>query len=762
MNINELIEKAKQFSITEEYIKKGEEDRLRFINKFPLETIKNMTIEQYSVNSKQYPNNYKDTFIYLLEFGKILAGIGGGNASKFYIYMDANGDYCTGSGKNKKILEGEELEREFNTLRDKIYKAIILAKEDEIEEIIELNIPMWNMVLLKILCIYVPEKFFSAVSSGWLVPLGKDLELEDITPVNSENLVALNYYIFKKLREYDTFKDWNYTMLGEFITSLYYKSPIPDTKYWAAGYYYQDEGSKLEEFKSKNVFGIGFFREDLSDYIDDKEALENLLEEKNVESAGRKAIRNFLQIKEGDYVALKSSFTKGPNGKISVMKVSAIGIVKQSPIDGYVFDEDLGHTLPVDWINVNVVEYEGINYMQTLTQIKNKDAINIIFKNINKEEVKKIVKEDIVEEEKFDKNIILYGPPGTGKTYNVVNKALEIIDKNLYKDLINSDDEKDREKTIDEFNKLIETGQIAFSTFHQSYGYEEFIEGLKSDGNGNFVCEDGILKEIAFKASYAGLKKEEKSNINKDLSIDELKKQRKDIVLKNLRNKNSFNFNKADKYVLIIDEINRGNISKVFGELLTLLEEDKRITKNNQVILKLTYTKEEFSLPPNLYIIGTMNTADRSIALMDIALRRRFNFIEMMPDESLLDTIDDIDMEKMLGIINKRIEFLYDRDHMIGHAYLKNVKSVEDISTVFKNKIIPLLQEYFYDDWEKIGLILGGIGKSEEDEYIIYREEIRAENLFKSRDFSYGFNSKTKYHIKPSIGAGELKNIYEG
>ena len=127
MNINDLIEKAKQFSITEEKIKKDEEDRLRFINKFPLEMIKDMTLEQYSVNSKQYPNKYKDTFIYLLEFGKILAGIGGGNASKFYIYMDANGDYCTGSGKNKKILEGEELEREFNTLRDKIYKESLTS-----------------------------------------------------------------------------------------------------------------------------------------------------------------------------------------------------------------------------------------------------------------------------------------------------------------------------------------------------------------------------------------------------------------------------------------------------------------------------------------------------------------------------------------------------------------------------------------------------------------------------------------------------------
>jgi 5-methylcytosine-specific restriction protein B len=228
------------------------------------------------------------------------------------------------------------------------------------------------------------------------------------------------------------------------------------------------------------------------------------------------------------------------------------------------------------------------------------------------------------------------------------------------------------------------------------------------------------------------------------------------------RNKDSFNFDFADRYVLIIDEINRGNISKIFGELITLLEEDKRIGQNSQIITKLPYTKEEFSLPSNLFIIGTMNTADRSIALMDIALRRRFAFEEMMPKEELLEPIETVDLAQMLELINKRIEFLYDRDHTIGHAYLMKCKTIKEVSEVFKKKIIPLLQEYFYDDFEKIGLVLGGIGKSEDDEFIIYKKEVNAENLFRSREAASRYGSKTTYFIKEKIDTQELINIYEG
>lgn len=358
-------------------------------------------------------------------------------------------------------------------------------------------------------------------------------------------------------------------------------------------------------------------------------------------------------------------------------------------------------------------------------------------------------------------NTIIYGPPGTGKTYSIAKEIIRIIDYLWYKENIDS---IDQDELNDFMEKNISDDKVRICTFHQSYGYEDFIEGLKSDGSGNFKPEDGLLKEIAIDALYEGLKFEKKLDLEIDkesLDKSKIKELKKKIVLENIHYRSSFDFDNASNYVLVIDEINRGNIAKIFGELITLLEDDKRLTEDNQIIMKLPYSKEYFCLPPNLYIVGTMNTADKSIALMDIALRRRFKFKEMMPNPKLLKNVNNIDLEKMLDIINKRIEFLYDRDYMIGHAYLINVKNLEDIVDVFKNKMIPLLQEYFYDDWEKIGLILGGIGKNKDDKYIVYKQDIRPSDLFKDNNTINKYTTKTKYYIKDKISIEELRNIYE-
>ena len=304
----------------------------------------------------------------------------------------------------------------------------------------------------------------------------------------------------------------------------------------------------------------------------------------------------------------------------------------------------------------------------------------------------------------FAKNSILYGPPGTGKTYYTAYFSVAICDGTTIAKL----EEKPYGEVLERFNTLKKEGRIAFTTFHQSYGYEEFIEGIRPVMAGE----------------------EEKKSIEYEIVPGVFKKFCDEASLVD------------DKpYVFIIDEINRGNISKIFGELITLIEETKRKGETEGLSAFLPYSQEEFGVPNNVYILGTMNTADRSIALMDTALRRRFNFIEMMPDCRTVEDVvirqdgKEVNIGNVLDIINRRIEFLFDREHTIGHAFFTSLKngdsnSIERLADIFKNSIIPLLQEYFYDDYEKIRLVLGDNHKKDEQFQFIKKIDIAPKKLF--------------------------------
>ena len=300
------------------------------------------------------------------------------------------------------------------------------------------------------------------------------------------------------------------------------------------------------------------------------------------------------------------------------------------------------------------------------------------------------------------KNRILYGPPGTGKTYITATYAVLICGWYTLDTLKNMN----HSKIMEIYHELEQEGRIGFTTFHQSYGYEDFIEGIRP-----------VLDKE--KTDAQNQSEEQKSEKSRNLEYTMEAGVFKAFCEKAEKSKKP--------YVFIIDEINRGNISRIFGELITLIEESKRKGEADERSVILPYSGLPFSVPSNVYIIGTMNTADRSIALLDTALRRRFSFVEMMPDTEVLkdikievpempDTVDKkagkstIDIQKLLEIINQRIEVLYDREHTIGHAYfcgLKKTATLDGLKNVFKKSVLPLLQEYFFDDYEKIAMVLG-------------------------------------------------------
>lgn len=239
------------------------------------------------------------------------------------------------------------------------------------------------------------------------------------------------------------------------------------------------------------------------------------------------------------------------------------------------------------------------------------------------------------------------------------------------------------------------------------------------------------------------LKNEYKRDSELDLSDD--------IIFENLKIKDYIE-KKGKPYVLIIDEINRGNVSQIFGELITLIEEDKRLGNKEALTVKLPYSGKDFGVPGNLYIIGTMNTADRSVEALDTALRRRFEFKEMMPNSDLVKGVNipvassTFNLKKIMDTINDRIRVLKDREHQIGHSYFMKCKTEEDLKNVFKNNIVPLLQEYFYGNYAYIGLVLGN--------KFVQKDEAANNQKFATFDGKDSFenNTDTQYKLLDEEG----------
>jgi len=380
-------------------------------------------------------------------------------------------------------------------------------------------------------------------------------------------------------------------------------------------------------------------------------------------------------------------------------------------------------------------------------------------------------------------NKIFYGPAGTGKTRKAIEEAVKIVqadkgdldflefDTSVYQGIIECfkavsslpeldithkkllDDIHDLDKNVDTIIKhrgykgyledlenpknhilkyrlypLIET-----VTFHPSYSYQDFVEGITVETNNEtngieYTVKDGILKKICKRA------------------ID------------------NPNYN----YVLIIDEINRGDISSIFGELFTLLEDNKRKGKEEELSINLPYSKDEkgnpqkLSVPENLYILATMNTVDKSIALIDVALRRRFDFEECMPDTNLFESKEytDIDLSKLLTVINERITILKNENYQIGHSYFLNIKNFNELKVVMEKSIVPLLQEYFYDDWQSICAVLNQNYKKPKKGFLITKQSDK--NIFKE-EFTelIEYSNKKTFKINKDFTEQDIIDIYK-
>jgi 5-methylcytosine-specific restriction protein B len=547
------------------------------------------------------------------------------------------------------------------------------------------------------------------------------------------------------------------------------------SRFWAGGFQWGAE-SKLDDFTSNNYWQIGHSKDD-------------------PKAAAKKTWQRFALINVGDRFAIK-----GYGGR-NDLNIHYLGEVLSKSDDGIIRLSKIDRPL------YKGKAPSGPNWFDTLIPIDTEGAIDAIFRD-----------PPATLDPDAALNLILYGPPGTGKTYRVVERAVQIIDGSA------PADHKAHKTRYDELSR---DGRVGFITFHQSYSYEDFIEGIRpvltSDDEGvvpRYECRAGVFKRLATTALfdclerididvktppfetlwtalltkieeepdavYPGLtpktsyqfavtprgnidgmnkvsgktlscsrrvvekvfeakRDQDTVNVSEVMAVvargchaslvaavfKELKQldasdatprkatpmpltfsedEKADIVQRFLEVGHASGYRasitkKTKRYVLVIDEINRGNISKILGELITLVEADKRLTGENSLVVTLPYSGDRFAVPPNLFVLATMNTTDKSIALVDLALRRRFEFEELHVDLSVCHGLSD-EMRFALNELNRRIALRKDRDHQIGHAYFVNVSDGDSFNRIFRRQIVPLLQEYFFNDWEGLKFVL--------------------------------------------------------
>ncbi len=655
-----------------------------FKQEYSIENFKNMTLNDYVLGTDN-----KFSLCYKIEFGLYKfagPGIGGSTAYKYGIY------YSKDKEEYRSSEHGYESnpEEQFNKIKNDLIKVIESVKNaNSVEEIKDDYSSLKSMPLFinKIIYLYLPNKVLPFAGKTHIKEIAK---LFDINYNENDSSLKINFLINKFIRSIPELSHEDSCILGNAIWDFHLlKSPKIEkeieNKIWM--YAPGENASQWKNCLNNGIMVLGWDNlGDLRQYSSKAEIKEILSNDSNGSNMNN-ALANweFANVmKPGDIVFAK----KGVNVLIGK------GIVESN----YMYDEtkeSYKSCRKVKWIKndektlenntklaiktlTNITKYK--DYVKELESlyIDNKNELNALTDISTTYDKYDFLNEVFITEPQYDtivntllrkKNIILQGAPGVGKTF--------CAKKIIYSIMNEKDDSR-----------------IRVVQFHQSYSYEDFIQGYRPNGNGKFELKNGIFYELVMEA------------------IEEYQNAKK-------------NNTEPKKYAIIIDEINRGNLSKVFGELMMLIESDKRSEKWS---INLTYSDDEFYIPENLYIIGTMNTADRSLAMIDYALRRRFAFIDLEPafeNEKLKRYFiedENIDTEVTNRIIsnfkelNNYIKETLGKEFMVGHSYFINqqlgAEDYEDIyNDIIEYEIKPLLEEYYFDDKNKVNECLSKINK---------------------------------------------------
>ena len=621
--------------------------RENFLKFYPKEKWQSMTLEEFAIGSG------KQTACWWLEFNmQALGSIRGGSAQKFQIYLAKNGEYVY------DMDYFDSAQAAWETMRREIVEMLDLAGQSKYEELDRENQILYraNAFRMKLLFIYYPDRFLPIYSINHLYHFLKFFEVSS-SKWEKKSVVSANRTLGEFKNENPLFKDWDPIV---FMQMIYEHFP-PTRGYWkiAPG----PKASIWDECIENEYIAIGWDEVgDLSNYsslADLKKKVQMLFYRDSPQMAGRKAreLWNFYNLKPGDRVLANDGQTR----------IVGIGTVAEK---GYQFREDLiheyKHTVAVNWdkdFKPREIASQKDWFSSTVKSLSDRLFMELtsdkpVISNFTPQEESFFSRMEQLLDQKGQ--IILYGPPGTGKTY-------------LARKYIDWAQEKENLGLLEDTRKFkARRENVELVTFHPSFNYEDFMEGFKPSesekGQITFKLEQGIFRVLCNRAEA----------------------------------------DPKRPYFLIIDELNRGNVAKIFGELLTVIEKDKR-----GVPVRLPQSKEWFSISSNVYIIATMNTADRSIKLLDAALKRRFAFIEVLPDAGLLDVPvenTNITLADIMNGLNLKLREVVGRDKQIGHAYfMRNdapITTINDLKLIYRYEIIPLIQEYCYDEYQQLADII--------------------------------------------------------